>query len=259
MTSRLFASEAGGGDETIVLLHGFGGWHGVWSHLVEALGGRHRTIAYDLPGHGRSLKVPGGGSAKATIAAVMGDIDARGLDRVHVAGHSMGGAFATLAAIAAPERFASVTLFAPGGFGEQIAGPLLRRYAAAVTFRQLWSFVGSMRGAFAPYDDPQLERLAAVRALPGQRDALLDIHRRIVRDGRQGVIPREQIASLAMPVAVAWGTGDAVLPVAQSVGLPSSFRVRLVPGAGHMLPETHPALCAALIERNVEAAARRSG
>lgn len=251
MTDRLFAAEAGSGAETIVFLHGFGGWHGVWRYVVERLADRYSTIAYDLPGHGQSLAVPGGGSAKANIAAIFADLDARRRGPVHIVGHSMGGAFAALAAIAEPSRFSSVTLFAPGGFGQEIAGPLLSRYARAVTFRQLWSFVGSMRGAFAVYDDPQLERLAAVRALPGQREALIDIHKRIVRDGRQGVIPRQQLAALSMPVAVAWGTGDAVLPVSQSVGLPPSFRVRLVPGAGHMLPETHPHLCASLIERNV--------
>lgn len=254
MTDRLFAAEAGAGPETVVLLHGFGGWHGVWRHVVERLASRHATIAYDLPGHGASLAVPGGGAARASVAAVLADIQARNLSRVHLVGHSMGGAFATLAAIAEPGRFASLTLFAPGGFGEEIAGPLLRRYAYAVTFRQLWSYVGAMRGAFAPYDDPQLERLAEVRKAPGQREALMEIHKRIVRDGRQGAIPRDQLAPLSLPVSLVWGTGDAVLPVSHALRVPASFRVRIVPGAGHMIPETHPALAADTIERSIAAA-----
>jgi len=169
----------------------------------------------------------------------------------------MGGAFATLAAIAEPARFSSLTLFAPGGFGEQIAGPLLHRYANAVTFRQLWSYVGTMRGAWAAYDDPQLERLAAVRSIPGQCEMLLDIHKRIVRDGKQGAIPAAQLAGLAMPVSLVWGTGDGVLPVSQSINVPPAFRVRLVPGAGHMIPETHPALAAAMIEKTIPFSAPR--
>ena len=77
------------------------------------------------------------------VGAISADLAARGLNRVHIAGHSMGGAVAALLAIGEPEHFASVTLFAPGGFGEQIAGPLLRRYGEEVTSKGLRSYVGA--------------------------------------------------------------------------------------------------------------------
>jgi pyruvate dehydrogenase E2 component (dihydrolipoamide acetyltransferase) len=254
LTDRLFAAEAGDGPETVVLLHGFGGHHDIWRYVIDILARQYRTLAYDLPGHGRSLGIAGAGSARSTIAALRDDLAHRGLERVHLAGHSMGGAFAALLAIADPSRIASLTLLAPGGFGEAIAAHTLKRYAEAVSSAELRPYFKAMRGVKAEDDDAALDRLAAMRVTPGQREALIEIHGRITRDGKQGAIPREQLAGLKMPVIVAWGAGDGVLPVVQSRNLPPQFQVRIIDGAGHMLPETHPRLCADLIARNVRAA-----
>lgn len=256
MADRIFAAEAGEGSETVVLLHGFGGHHDIWRYVVDILAREHRTLAYDLPGHGRSLALAGAASAKSTIAALREDLTHRGLERVHLVGHSMGGAFAALFAIAYPSRIASLTLLAPGGFGEAIAARTLERYAEAISVTELRPYFKAMRGINAEDDDAALNRLAAVRCTPGQREALIEIHGRITRGGKQGAIPREQLAGLKMPVTVAWGTGDGVLPVVQSLNLPPQFQVRLVQRAGHMLPETHPRLCADLIGRNVRAASQ---
>jgi pyruvate dehydrogenase E2 component (dihydrolipoamide acetyltransferase) len=44
-----------------------------------------------------------------------------------------------------------------------------------------------------------------------------------------------------------WGDADPVLPVHQAEGLPASFKVRILPGAGHMLIGEAPGEVAALI------------
>ena len=134
MVSSLYVAERGAGPKTVVLLHGFGGCHDIWREVTATLAPGIRTLAYDLPGHGLSLDFPGSGPAKTAARAVLADLAARGIARVHVAGHSMGGAVATLMALAEPETIASLTLLAPGGFGPEINGPLLRRYAAARIF-----------------------------------------------------------------------------------------------------------------------------
>jgi pimeloyl-ACP methyl ester carboxylesterase len=251
VTDRLFAEEAGSGPETVVLLHGFGGHHDIWRYVVDILARKHRTLAYDLPGHGRTLGVAGGGSAKATVTALQDDLVRRELGRIHLAGHSMGGAMATLLAVADPSRIASLTLLAPGGFGNAIAARTLKAYADAVSPDELRPYFKAMRGIKADDDEAALERLSAVRHTPGQREALLEIHGRIARDGKQGAIPYEQLAGLTMPVTVVWGIGDGVLPMSQTFRLPGHFFVRLIPSAGHMLPETHPDVTAAMIERGI--------
>lgn len=250
LAPSLFAEELGAGPNVIVLLHGFGASHCVWRPIAAVLAAdERRTIAYDLPGHGHSLDWPEAGQAKTAARAVLADLEARGIEKAHLVGHSMGGAVAALAALAQPERVASLTLLAPGGFGEQINGALLRRYAAVTSEAELGDCLAAMSGPGATPHAETVHALAATRAAAGQTEKLLEIASLIARDDRQGVIPRERLASLPMPVAVIWGTDDPVLPFAQTADLPPSFQLHTARGVGHMLAEERPELVADIILR----------
>jgi pyruvate dehydrogenase E2 component (dihydrolipoamide acetyltransferase) len=249
----LFAADAGRGAEPLVLLHGFGAWHGVWESLATGLAGR--VLAYDLPGHGRSLDFPGAGPAKLAAGAILADLSRRGIDRVHLCGHSMGGAIATLMALSAPARVRSLSLLAPGGFGEEIDGSLLRRYAAARSESELAEALSAMAGPHASIPTAGLAGLAAMRALPGQTEKLIGIAEAISRGNRQGVIGRTALEGLGMPVMVLWGTEDPVLPWRQTHGLPSRFALDGIAGAGHMLIEEAPET----VLRAIRATTRRLG
>ena len=131
-----------------------------------------RTLAYDLPGHGASQAVPDAGSPRKAAQAIAADMAARGLPRVHLVGHSMGGAIAALTALAAPERIASLTLLAPGGIGPEIDAPLLRRYAEAADEAELAACLAAMSGPDAATPAGTIEVLLAMRRRPGQIDRL---------------------------------------------------------------------------------------
>ncbi|PSJ53682.1 alpha/beta fold hydrolase [Pseudaminobacter soli (ex Li et al. 2025)] len=250
----LFARVHGSGSPVIVLLHGFGAFSGVWHRIAENLGKQHRVIAYDLPGHAQSLDWPEVPSPKAAARAVLADLEARGIEKAHFVGHSMGGAIATLAALSSPERVASLTLLAPGGFGEVINGPLLRRFGAATSAEELRDCLVAMATPdFSPSPEA-VEPLVAMRAQAGQKEMLEKIADAIARDGRQGVIPPDWLATLSMPVMVAWGTEDPMLPFSQTSTLPPHFRLEPLPGAGHMLIEERPDLVADLIRRAIGSA-----
>jgi pyruvate dehydrogenase E2 component (dihydrolipoamide acetyltransferase) len=236
----LFSACHGQGDVTLVLLHGFGGSHAAWDSTARDLADSAKTVAYDLPGHGRSLDAPGAGRANASARSILEDMAANSVHRFHVAGHSMGGAVAVLMALAAPGRVMSLTLLAPGGFGEAINGALLRRYAAAADETELAACLEAMSGPGAAIPLSGLRPQLAMRARAGQLESLGEIVGMIARDDRQGVIPRESLAGLSMPVSVLWGTDDPVLPFAQAMGLPPHFRLRPLPRAGHMLIEEAP-------------------
>jgi pimeloyl-ACP methyl ester carboxylesterase len=251
MTTPLFAAESGVGSKTIVLLHGFGGGHHVWDEVVPRLAPFARTLAYDLPGHGLSLDFPAAGPAKVAARAVLADVATRGLERIHLVGHSMGGAVATLMALSDPARIASVTLLAPGGFGPEINGPLLRDYAAAATRSGIRTCLAAMAGQPAPSFDGTVEALWEMRRRPGQQAKIVEIAAAMTGDGRQGVIPRDRLGALTMPVMVVWGADDPVLPVSQAEGLPAHFHLHHVLGAGHMLPEEAPDLVADIVRRNI--------
>lgn len=235
----------------MALLHGFGSSHAAWNGLVPALSNLAQTIAYDLPGHGRSLDAAGAGQAKAAARLILEDLAADGFEKVHVVGHSMGGAVAVLMALAAPDRVASLTLLAPGGFGETINGPLLRRFAAARGARELEACLSAMSAPDTQPPVPDLQPQLTMRAGAGQMEKLGQIVDMIARDDRQGVIPRERLASLSMPVTLLWGMEDPVLPFAQTSHAPPHFELRAAPRAGHMLIEEVPVAVIDAIESNL--------
>lgn len=235
MTGSLYAREAGRGGEAVVLLHGFGGHHRVWYDIQPALVRDARTFAYDLPGHGASLSYPDAGPATVAAKAVLSDLAARGLEKAHFVGHSMGGAIATLIALKAPQAVASLTLLAPGGYGPEINAPLLRRYASALGADELRPVMSEMAAPGFTMPTKYVASLTAVRGQPGQREKLEEIVALITKGDRQGEIPRTALAGLAMPVSLVWGTADPVLPFTQTRDLPRSFRLRALEGVGHQL------------------------
>jgi pimeloyl-ACP methyl ester carboxylesterase len=103
----LATTTAGTGAEAVLLTHGLGCARES-SHAVMAAGAAGsgmRWVALDLPGHGDSRPVIVGGSLMQFYAKVVAAL-AQQLDvsRVHLVGHSMGGAVAVLAT----ERIANV-------------------------------------------------------------------------------------------------------------------------------------------------------
>ncbi|MYZ46719.1 alpha/beta fold hydrolase [Propylenella binzhouense] len=244
---QLYARVTGKGEGApIVLLHGFGASHRAWRGVAPMLEESHRVIAFDLPGHALSLDYPHTGNAGVAAKAVMADLDERGFDRVHLVGHSMGGAVAALIAVGAPGRVASATLLAPGGFGPEINHRLLRRYAAATGEAELALVLEQFWGWEQAVPEEFVRGVAALRARKGQQEALTAIVETLLDGPRQRVLPISLLENCGVKVQVAWGTQDCVLPVRQAEAL-RSVSPRLLQGLGHMLPEEAPEAVAGLV------------
>ena len=104
------------GDPTappVVLLHGGGSTAATWDRLAVALAtaGR-RTLAVDLRGHGASSRTPTY-PLESFRDDVMAFLDALGLDRVALVGHSLGAYAASLVAQRQPERITHLVLEEP--------------------------------------------------------------------------------------------------------------------------------------------------
>ena len=109
----LHYAEAGAGD-AVVLLHSFTGnlyRDFVRCGLFAALAGRHRTIAFDLRGHGRSGKPHDPRQYGREMALdVVRLLDHLQLDRAHIVGYSLGAHIVAQLLSLHPERFITATL-----------------------------------------------------------------------------------------------------------------------------------------------------
>jgi pimeloyl-ACP methyl ester carboxylesterase len=103
----------GSGPRTLCLVHGSGGSALAWIRQLEGLADAARVVALDLPGHGESGG-EGCGSIEDYVAAVKGFVEAVGLGRVVLGGHSMGGAVTQALALAHPQLLAGIVLVGTG-------------------------------------------------------------------------------------------------------------------------------------------------
>ncbi len=101
---------AGKGDPALVFVHCGGCERGFWDGQVAHFSATHRVVALDLAGHGQS----GGGRKDWTMPAfgqdVVSVVEALGLKRVVLIGHSIGGPVVLEAARRMPGRVAGLVL-----------------------------------------------------------------------------------------------------------------------------------------------------
>lgn len=228
--------EATGPDtgSPVILLHGFGGDRQTWQTIQTGLAPKKRSIAFDLPGHGEAVNWPTIGNAGVAAKAVAQSLEALGLTRVHLVGHSMGGAVAALVALRTPEVAASLTLLAPGGFGPEINHRLLRRYAAAIDAAEMEVLLEQFFGWEFKLPKFLARTAAESRARPGAVATLEAIADEIIDGTVQKTLPRDEMAALPMPVKVIWGTQDRVLPTRQAHKLPGIVATHIFERVGHM-------------------------
>jgi 3-oxoadipate enol-lactonase len=101
--------EAGTG-EPIVLVHGIGASHAAWNGVVPHLERDFRCISYDLRGHGEA-PLPEGQFGLAELVEDLEALRAKlGIERMHVAGHSLGGMIGPAYARKYPGRVVTLSL-----------------------------------------------------------------------------------------------------------------------------------------------------
>jgi pimeloyl-ACP methyl ester carboxylesterase len=213
----------------LVCLHGAGGSAAIWTQLHAGFASGRPVFALDLPGHGRSAPLVGAISLDRYAAVVRDVLDALGLARALLVGHSMGGAVALLVALAAPERVAGLLLVGTAA-RLRVAPAILegiRRDPAAAVER-----ICAM--AYGPSAPSELVARGVVemRKVP---PAVLEGDFRAC----DGFDVRSRVGAVAAPALVVVGSEDAMTPPRFAAELASSIpgaRLETVPGAGHMLP-----------------------
>ncbi len=132
---------------TIVFLHGALNDHTVWSNQSDALAARgHAVLALDLPGHGAAGPGPALASVEAMAGWLLARLEADGIERALLVGHSMGSLIALAAARRAPGRFAGLALLGtawPMKVSDGLLASALEDQDAAIAMVASWSHMAA--------------------------------------------------------------------------------------------------------------------
>lgn len=117
---RLRYRDTGGKGPVLLLTHGIGASLETWREQEAVLGKEFRVISWDLPGHGLSDfgQQPYGPDKFARVAWMF--LSVLGIDRVTLAGNSLGAAISIRMAGFHPERVSSLVLLNAATLGREI-------------------------------------------------------------------------------------------------------------------------------------------
>ena len=255
----------------MIALHCSGAGSSQWNYLAEVLGGGFEVLA---PEHfGNENTGPWTGERPFTLAeeavrtiALIDECESK----VHLVGHSYGGAVALHVALARPERIASLALYEPSAFH------LLRQMGAngAEAFAEITSIArrtcegvisGDYRGAASAFVNYWNGSGAWDALRPAVQQALIRWLPKAPLDFRALIeepTPASAYRKLGFPVLILRGE-HAPLPtrlIAESLShlLPVS-RLLTVEGAGHMGPLTHAPQVSALFVQHIASEEAGSG
>ena len=119
---KLAYVDEGKGKETILMIHGLGSYLPAWKKNISELSKYYRVIAVDLPGYGKSSKLPHSGLMSFYAWVIAEFIQKMDLGPVNLAGHSMGGQISMVLALEKPELVKRLILVDPAGFEAFTAG-----------------------------------------------------------------------------------------------------------------------------------------
>jgi pimeloyl-ACP methyl ester carboxylesterase len=172
-----------GKGKPLVLVHGLAGSWRWWTPVIEPLAARRRIYVVDL----RRLRHVGVADLSGWLARWL---DAVGLERVDLAGHSLGGLIAAELAASRPERTRRLVLVAPAGIpcGRSLPGRAVPLLGTLYDIR--WSL--PMITADALRTGPL--SMARAIAFVSTRDL------------------RTELATVRAPTLLVWGDGDLLVP-----------------------------------------------
>lgn len=237
--------DRGQSDTALVMMHFFGNSHREWLEVIEHLEPEHRCIALDLPGFGDATDHEGFDTC-AMADQVEQTIDALGLERVVLVGHSFSGKVAMVLAARRPRWLVSMVLVAPAPAGPQPVSDEEREFQQA--------FDHSRAQAEAFIDGAIAQSISHAR----YRDAVDDAMRASPeawqawpRHGSREDFSRD-VGVLDYPTLIVVGDQDPSLPpqtqrdlVLEQFAAP---RLEVIPDHGHLLPMEMPQALAALID-----------
>ena len=231
-----------GSGPPVLLIPGSGGWRLTFHSMAAALAERHTVVALDPPGQGRThvLDREFGYDAGAIAQSIAAFLDAIGVERTAIVGHSWGGGFALRFAELHPHRVTRLALLGPAGLDVKdvwefrllrvpILGELAVRLQSTAAVRHL------LRKSFVHREriPEQFVRQVVheMRSGPDRAARLTDMLR--VERSVSWAETEANLHLVRAPVLLLWGHDDRYFPVR----LVDRFVTRLPTAEHHVLPD----------------------
>lgn len=193
--------ETGGGEETLVLLHGLFGALSNFEGIIDYFGDKVNVVVPILPIFNLPIRKV---SVSGMVDHVARFVEYKGYGKVHVMGNSLGGHIALLYALGYPDKIASITLTGSSGLFENSLGSSFPK-------RGDYDFI--KRKTEAIFYDPSVatkELVDEVFDIVNDRNKAI----RIVATAKSAVRHNlaDKLHQIEAPTLLIWGKQDNVTP-----------------------------------------------
>lgn len=250
-----------GGGPPVVLVHGLLGSHESWAPQIRKLAKKHRVVAPDLFGHGKSDKPSGDYSLSSHAATLRDLLDHLEISSAAFVGHSLGGGIVMQLSYLFLERVDRLCLVSSGGLGPEVslflkaatlpgsevvlpilASDWVRRNAESA-LKQLGRLGFSVQPSRSAVETWRSLKTVSDRS---SRAAFLASTRAVVGLRGQTVSAKQHFSKFeTLPALLVWGGRDRMIPSSHADNLrrvvPHS-RVEIFPRAGHFPQLDEPEL-----------------
>ena len=256
---ELYYETYGGAGQPLVLISGLGYPLWQWHKMVPFLAEHFQVVTFDNRGVGQSDKPAGPYTAQMLAADTAGLLDALGIEKAIIAGHSMGGFIAQAMALDFPKKVAKLILCSTN-FGGPHHVPVTAeamKVLTDVTSDALTRLKNGLAVSTAPdwseKNPEMIEEWIQWRVAnpidPAPYQAQLAIGLGLMTEAAAF---ENKLERLNVPTLILFGTHDKVVPPANAsllAGKIAGSKVVIFPDAGHFFPiEIAEAASRAIVE-----------
>src|SRR6266508_1667517 len=233
--------------EAILFHHGIGASARIWAGWFPALADAHRLVSFDMRGYGRS-HIPAADfawSLEQMVEDLFAVADAAGLPRFHLVGESIGGTVALAAALAQPQRIATLTVSNGAHLGASIQRVEAWRRQLDEGGVKAWSDA-FLRDRF--HDDalsPEQRAWFAAQQEKWPQESILNALRVLI-----GTDLSSRLKDITLPTLLLHPDGSPFIPVpvmAELHRLLPDAELNVIGHSRHGLPYSHATFCASLL------------
>jgi len=239
------------GEETaapLIFLHGFGASSFTWRHNLLPLAERHKVVALDLLGFGKSDKPRIEYTPEIWVNLVNEFIRANHFPKVTLIGNDLGGLVAARFALKFPDKTEKLVLVDSLGLSYSLSRtqrivciPVIGRASFRLFFRR--GYVGRvLRKSIYAEPHKVTEDVIEGHYRPFLSPGAAYAYRNVAKNIRQWELG-DRFKEIAVPTLIVWGEDDRIAPIEDAAELTNLIPARTIvtiPGAGHYPHEESP-------------------